>query len=318
MANSFVRVLNIESGRGKIAMKVGFFVAVLRMRSLDEIAKWAGENGFDALELWTIAKEGEGTISESFVNLAGFGKGQAEEVKGLMAENNLEISCVGFNRNFLSPKKGKANLAYLRKVVEASELLGVDTVSIFVGRDYEKNMEENVKLFAEVFDEPLRHAKDHGVRLAIENCPLFWEHQGLIGNMGFSPFYWGKLFDATPHENIGLNFDPSHLYWMQIDYVKAIKDFGDRIFHFHAKDTEVDQERLAVEGNLPFWAMVWRYRLPGWGEMSWPKIMTALHEVGYEGAISIEHEDMVFGRGDAETVQRGLMLGKKFLRTLEF
>ncbi len=297
-------------------MRIGFFNAVLNMCSMEEIAKWAGENGFDALEVWSMAQKGAGLYKGALMNVEGFGKSQADEVKGLMAKNGLEISCLGFTRNYLNPAEREKNLADLGKAVEAAEVLGVENISIFVGRDYEKKLDENVELFGKVFDEPLRHAADHGVRLAIENCPVFWVKEGLIGNVGFSPHYWEKLFNATPHTNIGLNFDPSHLYWQQIDYIKAIKDFGDRIFHFHAKDTEVDEERLAREGNLPFWAMVWRYRIPGWGEMNWPKMISALIEVGYDGTLSIEHEDMVFGRNTAEIVQRGLALGEKFLRSL--
>ncbi len=298
-------------------MKIGFYAPALRMMSLPEIAKWAGQNGFQALELWTTDDPKAGLYSESMLNLAGFDKAKAKELQNMMAESGLEISCISYNQNMLRPDGREARFDRLRKVVDAASLLDVNTVSIFAGRDYDQSLDDNVKLFGEVFAQPLRYAQERGVRLAIENCPVFWERRGLIGNMAFSPFYWSKLFDAVaPLENLGLNYDPSHLYWQQIDIDLSIKESASRIFHVHAKDAEVDETRLAREGNLTFWTMVWRYRVPGMGKLNWPRIISLLFENGYDGTLSIEHEDMVWGRDTAEKVQRGLIIGRKCLEVL--
>jgi len=72
-----------------------------------------------------------------------------------------------------------------------------------------------------------------------------WQRKETIGNIAFSPQMWEEMFKRIPDENFGLNFDPSHLYWLGINYLKAVKNFKERIFHVHAKDTEVLSDKLA-------------------------------------------------------------------------
>jgi sugar phosphate isomerase/epimerase len=126
---------------------------------------------------------------------------------------------------------------------------------------------------------------------------------------------WRQLFKIIPDDNFGLNFDPSHLVWQFIDIERAIREFGPRIFHVHAKDMEVDRDGLYEQGVLSQ-GMGWQNaRLPGLGEVRWDRFMAALYAVGYDWVISIEHEDRKF-EGELDLVQRGFLLARNTLRPL--
>jgi len=155
----------------------------------------------------------------------------------------------------------------------------------------------------------------------IENCPMeSWLQFGLPGNFAYSPELWSALFNEVPAENFGLNFDPSHLYWLGIDYIQAVKYYSKKIFHAHAKDTEIIPEgkfRYGIFGRQidpqPWKSGWWRYRIPGLGEIDWQKFISTLQEYGYDYVLSIEHEDPVW-EGTEEKVKSGLQMGLKHLR----
>jgi sugar phosphate isomerase/epimerase len=123
------------------------------------------------------------------------------------------------------------------------------------------------------------------------------------------------MFGAVPDANFGLNLDPSHLVWLQIDYVRAVYDYADRIFHVHAKDLEVRRDGLYRHGAFSA-GIGWQVpRLPGLGEIDWSRFVAALYAVGYDGVVSVEHEDRVF-ESDVERVKRGFLLARETLRPL--
>jgi len=147
-----------------------------------------------------------------------------------------------------------------------------------------------------------------------------WVKFGLPGNYAYSPELWEALFNELPDKNFGLNLDPSHLYWLRIDYIRTVKDFATKIFHAHAKDTEILSDGVYNYGILgkqvnpePWKSGWWRYRMPGLGEIDWQKFITTLQEYGYDYVLSIEHEDPVW-EGSEEKVKKGLQLGLKHLK----
>ncbi|OYV86611.1 MAG: hypothetical protein B7Z63_03740 [Ignavibacteriae bacterium 37-53-5] len=170
------------------------------------------------------------------------------------------------------------------------------------------------------FKDIMKFADDHGVKIMIENCPMEnWQSFGLPGNYAYSPELWDALFNEIPSDNFGLNLDPSHLYWLGIDYVQCVKDYAPKIFHTHAKDTEIlrdGRQRYGIFSRqmepTPWKSGWWRYRMPGMGEIDWKKYISTLQEVGYEGVLSIEHEDPVW-EGSEEKVKRGLVAGLRHL-----
>ncbi len=104
-------------------------------------------------------------------------------------------------------------------------------------------------------------------------------------------------------DNFGFNFDPSHLIWQLIDPVVFIKTFKERIFHAHAKDSEIQEDEVRRSGVIPTGSWMrpdrgFRFRVPGWGDVKWKKVMSALLSVGYNYVLSFEHEDPVMSRED--------------------
>lgn len=157
-------------------------------------------------------------------------------------------------------------------------------------------------------------AEDLGVTLCVENCPL-------MGNIGFAPFMWDELFARIDSPNFKLAFDPSHFVWQMMDPYKAVRDYGSRIAHVHAKDTEILWDELQrtgilfcpkyVEDSSEGW---WRYRVPGLGQIDWKKLIDRLREAGFDGTISIEHEDPIWS-GSQEKVKEGLVRGLRHIQS---
>ncbi|MCF7808307.1 MAG: sugar phosphate isomerase/epimerase [Candidatus Marinimicrobia bacterium] len=303
-------------------MKIGFLTACLPDVPLAELVKWASKTGFSALELAAWPVESDRDYQAKQIDAAKMTAGRAEEIKGLFDEAGLAMSAMAYYDNNLHPdlELRKKNLAHLKHVIKAAQLLGVELVGTFVGSRPDKSPTENMKEFGLVFRDLVKYAEDHNVKLMIENCPMEnWVQFGLPGNFAYSPELWNAMFEEVPSENFGLNFDPSHLYWLGIDHIQAIHDFAPRIFHAHAKDTEMlagGTYEYGLFGRqvdpIPWKSGWWRYRMPGWGEINWQKFISALQENGYDGILSIEHEDPLW-EGSEERVFGGLKLGLNHL-----
>lgn len=271
----------------------------------DEVVEFANEVGFGCLEL----RMGPG----SDVNADYVINGGAERIRAACDQADLEISSLGHYCNHLDPDPtARANSnQYLEKLIDAAALLEVDTVCTFAGRLPEEGLEANVSLFQEVMTPLVAHAAEKGVRIAIENCPTMHGHPFRGTNFAFNPEAWDAMFEAVDSPNLGLELDPSHLLWLEIDYVGAVYDYADRIFHIHAKDTEILSGKLNEVGI--YGTGWWRYRVPGWGEVDWQRFVSALLDIDYQGNIDIEHEDPVFS---GERHEEGLVRGFAHLSKL--
>ena len=303
-------------------MKIGFLTACLPRVGLDKLVPWAAEQGFRAIELAAWPVDSQRDYQAGQIDAARFTKKEAEQIKQLLADNRMIISAMAYYDNNLHPDlpKRTSYLNHLRKVIDAAQLLGVKLVGTFVGARADKTPGENMKEIGEVFRELTKYAADREVSLMIENCPMEnWVRFGLPGNYAYSPELWQDLFNEVPAENFGLNFDSSHLYWLGIDYLRAVKEFAPKIFHAHAKDTEMlaeGQYRYGLFGRqldpIPWKSGWWRYRMPGLGSINWGRFVSNLQESGYNYVLSIEHEDPVW-EGSEEKVKTGLKLGFKHL-----
>jgi len=252
----------------------------------------------------------------------GFSKDDAEWVKELFSKYRLEISGFAYYDNNLHPdlKQREYFHNHLKKVIDTASLLDVQLVGTFVGARPDQTPTENMKEIGQVFRELVKYAEDRNVKLMIENCPMEnWMQFGLPGNYAFSPELLSALFNEVPSENFGLNLDPSHLYWLGIDYIQVVRDFAPRIFHAHAKDAEMlsdGEYQYGVFGRqidpIPWKSGWWRYRMPGSGEVDWGLFIHTLQEYGYDYVLSIEHEDPVW-EGSVEKVKSGLKLGLKHI-----
>jgi sugar phosphate isomerase/epimerase len=131
------------------------------------------------------------------------------------------------------------------------------------------------------------------VQIGIENCPMLFTNDEWPGgkNLAVSPAIWRKLFAEFP-DHLGLNFDPSHLVFQFIDCARAIREFGKKFVHVHAKDTRVDVDKLYEVGAL---GLGWHTpKLPGLGDVAWGPFFSALTDSGYRGPVCIEVEDRAY------------------------
>jgi sugar phosphate isomerase/epimerase len=304
-------------------MKLGLLSVILGDQPLLDVARWAAAEGFEQLEVacWPAAGGAKRRYAGvCHLDVDGLEPARAQEVVAELAETGITISSLGYYPNPLHPDpEHRAEVhAHLRKLIDASSMMGIGLVTTFVGADQRKTVDENLAEYRRVFPELLRYAADHGVRVAIENCPMIFSYDEWPSghNLAYSPRIWEQMFDAVDGDpTIGLNLDPSHLVWQMIDIDRVVRDFGSRIYHVHAKDLQIDREGLYRNGIMSA-GMGWQVpRLPGLGEVDWRRFVSGLYRTGYDGVVCVEHEDRDF-EGSEELVKRGLLLARNTLRPL--
>ncbi|MDQ6874216.1 MAG: sugar phosphate isomerase/epimerase [Actinomycetota bacterium] len=303
-------------------MRLGFFTACLPRLDLDAIAAWAGDNGYAALEVAAWPRTGGRDFQASHLDVAGFDERAAESVRVLFDKHGLRLSAVGYYENNLHPDADTraATHEHLRRCIDAAQLLGVPHVGTFVGRDPTRSVHENLREAERVMPPLVEYAAGRDIRLVIENCPMEgWHPDGYPGNLAYSPELWEWMFDL----GLYLNFDPSHLLPLGIDPVAALRPYLDRVLHVQAKDAELDvtaRNRYGYFGRTverkDGWDVGWwRYRVPGLGSVDWRRVIDTLYQGHYDGAVSIEHEDPVWG-GTEERVKQGLQIAQRTLSPL--
>jgi len=300
-------------------MKLGLLTAAFPDLTLDDVAGWAGENGFAMLEVACWPSGGGERRRYSGVTHVDVDAFDPDDVRATLERHGLGISALAYYPNNLHPDDAHREEVngHLRTVIEAAQRLGVDTVCTFVGNHKDRPLPENLEHFRQVWPPLVDYAGERGVRIAIENCPMIfsWDEWPGGNNLAWSPAIWDEMFAAIPSANFGLNLDPSHLVWLMIDYERAVYDYADRIFHVHAKDLEVRRDGLYRHGTFSA-GIGWQVpRLPGLGEVNWSRFVAALYAVGYDHVISVEHEDRRF-EGDLDLVQRGFLIARETLTPL--
>jgi len=302
-------------------MKLGFVSAILPDLSLDEVAKFAAAEGFQCVELmcWPVGKAERRYAGVTHVDVAQFGKAEAQRVNDIMGKAGAAVSGLGYYPNPLAPnaEEAKVSIEQIRRVIAAAEVLGVRQMNTFIGRDWTKRVDDNWPRFKEVWPPLVRFAEDHGVRIGIENCPMYFTADEWPSgkNLAHSPAVWRRMFEEIPSKNFGLNYDPSHLVWQQMDYVKPLREFKDRIFHVHAKDAKLHQDRLDDVGIMATPLEFHTPKLPGRGDVDWARFIGALREIGYDGPVCIEVEDREY-EGSLERRKQALRESGAFLRPL--
>ncbi|MRS05204.1 sugar phosphate isomerase/epimerase [bacterium] len=300
-------------------MKLGFLTAALPGSSLEACASWGAENGFEAIEIacWPYEKAARRYAGVTHIDVANLTIQSALETLSMLKGYDLTISSLAYYPNPLHPDADHREhvIDHLKKVIEAAALLEVEVVGTFVGKDKNKTVPQNFEDFTKIWPPIVKFAGERGVKIAIENCPMIFSYDEWPGgnNLASTPAIWRKMWEIIPDENFGLNLDPSHLILQMIDIPRVIREFGNKIFHVHAKDLHIDHEGLYNHGVFSQ-GMGWQIpRLPGLGDMDWPKFFAALTAARYDGVVSIEHEDRVF-EGDEILVKRGFYLARDILK----
>ena len=300
-------------------MKLGFVSAILPELSLEEIVEFAAAEGYDCVELmcWPPSKAERRYAGVTHIDVTEFDASDAERVNSICSAAGIEISGLGYYPNPLTPDADEAerSIAHIKQVIRATALLGLDRMNTFVGRDWTKSVDDNWPQFLDVWKPLVRFAEEHNVRVGIENCPMFFSSDEWPGgkNLAASPAIWRRMFADIPSGYFGLNFDPSHLVWQQMDYLQPLREFADRIFHVHAKDVRIDRDRLNDVGILAHPLEYHTPKLPGLGEVDWGRFFSVLGDAGYRGPVCVEVEDRAY-EGSLELRKASLRQSATFLR----
>lgn len=300
-------------------MKLGFVSAVLPDLSLSEVLAIAAAEGFACVELmcWPTCAAERRYAGVTHVEVTHFGPTQAEQVQQVVASTGVQISGLGYYPNPLAPDRAEAKhcIEHIKEVIRAAALLGVGQVNTFIGRDWTKSVDENWPRVLDVWKPLVAFAEEHNVRIGVENCPMLFTGNEWPGgkNLAASPAIWRRMFDEIPSEHFGLNYDPSHLVWQQMDYIKPLREFANRIFHVHAKDVRIDRERLDDVGILAAPLEFHTPKLPGLGDIDWGRFFSVLTDVGYRGPVCVEVEDRAY-EDSLENRQASLRQSASFLR----
>ena len=299
-------------------MKLGILTVPFADQTLLQVADWSASAGFEALEIacWPTAggetRRYAGTAHLPVENLT---RMQASDVMSELHARGQTVSALGYYPNPLHSDAAHRDqvTGHLTQVITAAGLMGVRVVNTFIGGDKTLTLDQNWQRALAIFPALVAHARDTGVTLAFENCPMIFSVDEWPGghNIAYSPKIWRRIFEAWPE--VGMNYDPSHLVWQMIDQPRFIREFGPHMVHVHAKDLMIDRDGLYDNGILSA-GIGWQVpRMPGLGEVNWAETFAGLYRAGYDGPIIIEHEDRDF-EGSTEKVKRGFLLARDMLR----
>jgi DNA-(apurinic or apyrimidinic site) lyase len=309
-------------------MDVGFLTVALAGEPLEDVLEYVSDIGVDAVELGCGGFVGEDHLPrEEYLD----DEAARDELLEMVEEYDLRISAISTHNNVLHPDDERAERAQreLRESIRLADQLGVDNVNTFSGLPAgspdgsvpnwitapwpPEHAEALEYQWEEVaiprWSDLAAHAADHDVNVCLEMHPNM---------LAYEPTSLLRLREAT-NEHIGANFDPSHLYWQGIEVTDAMRVIGeaDAMHHFHAKDTRLYETNARVQGYLDTNAYTdepnrsWLFRSIGYGhgEEHWKDIVSTLRMIGYDGALSIEHEDSL--TSSREGLEKGVDILKR-------
>ena len=259
------------------------------------VCRWAAEHGFQEIEIGDTVELDRRLFEQ------------------IQSKGDIHLEAFLYCKNMLDPIDGDTYVEELKKRILLASQLEIPNVIAFTGFDLtpdtnEKNMRghrpvaDQIDTVVERYKPIIELVEKYGIKLSFENCPM-------MGNIAYSPIIYQMLFEKMESQKVGITLDPAHFVWTGVDPYREILKFGQRIFHFHGKDCEIDRMRLQETGILATrdW---WHYREPGLGELNWNKIVDCLNQVHYTGTISLEHDDTVWNT-TKEKVAAGFLIGKK-------
>lgn len=300
-------------------MQVGFLTAALGALRLEDVIAWAGAHRFSALEVAAWPTDDQRPYNPAHLDVRSVSGADVRRLQERLDVAGVTVSSLAFYDNNLHPEPSvrAAHHAHLRACIDAAVALGVPTVGTFVGRDTTTTVAASLRQAEDIFPPLVAYAAQGGVRLVIENCLMSgWHPDGYPANLAYSPELWEWMRAL----GLWLNYDPSHLVGIGIDPVAALEPYVGMVAHAQAKDIEVLAGRInrtgflgnAVDRSDPWDHVWWRYRLPGLGAVDWAGVLATLSAGGFDGVVSIEHEDPVHS-GSVEAVQAGLLLSRDHL-----
>lgn len=281
-------------------MKLGLVSAILPEKNFEEVIDLAKRYGFQSVEMmcWPAGKAERRYAGITHIDVDNLTDKRSKEIIDYASTNGVEVSALSYYPNPLDPdlEKSSIAIAHIKKLIANAKRVNVSNVNAFVGRDHKKSLSENMVEFKRVWPDIIKLAEDHDVKVGIENCPMLFTEDEWPGgkNLATTPAIWEDMFSIIPSKHFGLNYDPSHFIWQQMDYIKPIYDFSEKIFHAHIKDIKIIKHKLSRVGIMAVPLAYSIPKLPGHGDVDWGQYISALEDIQFKGHVSIEIEDKAF------------------------
>lgn len=299
-------------------LDLGFVSAILPDYTFERVIDFAHDKNFKCIELmcWPKGKAERRYAGVTHIDVDSLDNTKATYINQYLQQKGIYISGLGYYPNPLDADKEKSTfyIEHIKKLIKAAALLGVPVVNTFIGRNHLLSIDENFKLFEARWPSIIKVAEDYDVKVGIENCPMLFTNDEWPGgkNLAINPVIWDRMFNTIPSKLFGLNYDPSHLVWQQMDYIKPIYDFKDRIHHIHLKDAKLYKDKLDRVGILATPLEYHSPKLPGLGDVNWNHFFTALTDIRYRGPVCIEVEDKAF-EGSVADIEKAILVSRNYL-----
>lgn len=299
-------------------MKLGFNSAILPDLSFEQVINMAAYHSFACVEVmcWPKGEADRRYAGITHIDMETLSKTKVDEITGYAKDKGVQISALGYYPNPLDADYAKraVYIAHIKKVIEGAAKLGVDTISTFIGRNPKANIADSMADFKKTWPDIIKFAEDHNVKVAIENCPMLFSMDEWPGgkNLAASPKIWRDMFCVIDSDHFGLNYDPSHLVWQRMNYIKPIYDFKDKIFHTHIKDAKFFADKYDEVGILAVPLEYQVPKIPGYGDIDWSAFFCALSEIRYKSHCVIEVEDYAF-EDSLEERKAAILQSKKYI-----
>jgi sugar phosphate isomerase/epimerase len=301
-------------------LKLGFNSTILADFGLEHVIKFAGNHGFSCIEVmcWPVGNaDSRRYAGITHIDVDALNVTRVSEIHYALKEAQVSISALGYYPNPLDPDplKSEVYLEHIKQVIRGAAKLGVPVVTTFIGRDPAKSIKDNLARFADVWPAIVKVAEENNVKLAIENCPMFFTDDEWPGgkNLAISPAVWDRMFEIIPSPIFGLNYDPSHMIWQMMDEVKPIYAYKDRLHHIHLKDAKLYKDKLDRVGIMANPLEYHSPKLPGLGDVNWRGFFGALTDVRYRGPVVIEVEDKAY-EANITDVQTAILTSRNYVR----
>ncbi len=294
-------------------MKLGLLTAILPDMDFKQVIDYCSDVGFQAVEAACWPREPVLRRYAGVTHLE-FDEGRKDKLFSDLeyaGKKKVEISALAYYPNPLSPKEDERKKAarHIERLILAASETGIGQVNTFIGRNRFLDIEENLRLVKEIWSPIMELAEKKKVRIAIENCPMYFSGDEWPGgnNLASSPVLWRELFRILDSAYLGLNYDPSHQVIQDMDYIKPVYEFRDKIFHVHFKDVHIERDRLDDCGRFAYPLSYMTPRIPGMGDIDWAVFCRALYDIRYRGYSCVEIEDRAF-EDTFEDTDRGIRI----------
>lgn len=257
-------------------IRIGTMISASGGKAAERIAQ-IGHLGFESFEPFFWQTTNGQDIAE-------LGK----RCRDAIGDRDIRIQTLGMFGNPLEDQPlDRDTLQGWKDCIDNAHHFGATVVAGFTGRVRGKPLTDSLPRYREVWSELAQRAADKGVKIAFENCAMDGDWRSGDWNIAHNPDAWELIFNETPDDNLGLEWEPCHQMVYLIDPRPQIRKWASKIFHVHGKDATIRWDVIREHGIFGREKFVYM-RTPGFGDSNWTDIISDLRQYGYAGCIDIE------------------------------